>query len=194
MWLFMKKFNAFNNRTYLYLGLHSTYGILWNLKDYIFGDKKFAKKENYLFYMLHLLNGLNMCYGAIPMSLTCANPNDMPLKQISIATFIWGTGVFLMWGADCQKYYTLKYKKGLITEGFFKLCRHPGYTGEIMIYSAYAYVSGHYLSAVALGSFMIPVFAQGIIEKEESLSRYKEWKSYKDKTLCLIPNIFSVFM
>ena len=50
------------------------------------------------------------------MMLSCANPNDIPLKNISIAIeLIWYLDAF---GADCQKHYTLKYKRGLITEGF----------------------------------------------------------------------------
>ena len=75
-----------------------------------------------------------------------------------------------------------------------KLCRHPGYTGELAIYSAYAYVSGHYLSAVSIVTFIGPLFIQGMIEKEASLSRYEQWQQYKDKTMALIPNLFAVFM
>ncbi|CAN0583287.1 unnamed protein product [Ectocarpus sp. 12 AP-2014] len=39
--------------------------------------------------------------------------------------------MFLMIGADCQKYYTLKLAPGkLITTGFFKYVRSPNYLGE----------------------------------------------------------------
>lgn len=36
-----------------------------------------------------------------------------------------------MMGADCQKYYMLKYAPGkLIRNGFFKYVRNPNYLGE----------------------------------------------------------------
>ena len=39
---------------------------------------------------------------------------------------------------DAQKYYTLQFKKGLITDGMFRYIRSPKYLGEMMIYSSYA--------------------------------------------------------
>ncbi len=36
--------------------------------------------------------------------------------------------------SDAQKYYTLKYKKGLISDGMFYATRNPNYLGEIMLY------------------------------------------------------------
>ena len=65
MWFLMKEFNAFNNRTYLHLGIHSAYGILWVIKDYLYGDKKWQSAENYFMYVLNAFIGLNTYYSFI---------------------------------------------------------------------------------------------------------------------------------
>lgn len=57
---------------------------------------------------------------------------------------------------DAQKYYTLQYRKGLITDGMFKYIRSPNYLGEVMIYASYAIVANvcmiEWVTIVALAS------------------------------------------
>ena len=47
-------------------------------------------------------------------------------------------GCVLMMASDTQKYWTLKYRRGLITDGWFARCRNTNYLGEMMIYGSYA--------------------------------------------------------
>ena len=51
-----------------------------------------------------------------------------------------------MMASDSQKYFTLKYKKGLINDGWFKIIRNNNYLGEMMIYLTYAMISKSYIS------------------------------------------------
>ena len=44
------------------------------------------------------------------------------------------------------KYFVLKAKKGLISDGWFAICRNTNYLGEMMIYSSYAALSQDYIS------------------------------------------------
>jgi hypothetical protein len=73
---------------------------------------------------------------------------------IAVAIAINITGVLLHYGSDAQKYFTLKYKKGLLTEGFFSRSRNPNYLGEILIYLSFAMLAQHWLPFVILGGFI----------------------------------------
>jgi steroid 5-alpha reductase family enzyme len=59
--------------------------------------------------------------------------------------------------SDCQKYYTLMYKKGLISTGMFKYTRNPNYFGEMMIYGSFAICVGN------LKAFLPLIFSWGIL-------------------------------
>ena len=37
-----------------------------------------------------------------------------------------------------QKYFVLRARRGLITDGLFSRCRNPNYLGEMMIYGSFA--------------------------------------------------------
>jgi steroid 5-alpha reductase family enzyme len=51
---------------------------------------------------------------------------------------MYNFGLVLMMGADGQKYFTLRIKKGLLNDGFMKWSRNPNYVGEMMIYGSFA--------------------------------------------------------
>ena len=65
--------------------------------------------------------------------------------MMAVSISLHTPGVAVMLGADCQKHFTLKYRKGLITEGMFRYIRHPNYTGEMLIYGSYALLVGHWI-------------------------------------------------
>ncbi|GIS70649.1 MAG: hypothetical protein CM1200mP10_02260 [Candidatus Neomarinimicrobiota bacterium] len=99
-------------------------------------------------------------------------------------------GVVIMMTADCQKYFTLKYQKGLIREGLFKYIRHPNYLGEIMLYASYAMIVQHWIPWAILAWVWIGVFLVNILQKEASMSRYKNGKNIKGRVACLFQNRF----
>jgi hypothetical protein len=59
-------------------------------------------------------------------------------------------GSVFMIAADAQKYYTLRVKRGLITDGMHRYVRHPNYLGEMMIYGSFAMMVWHWLPVVVL--------------------------------------------
>lgn len=107
---------------------------------------------------------------------------------IAIATNI--TGIMLHYGSDAQKYFTLKYNQGLITEGFFSRSRNPNYLGEILIYLGFAMLAQHWLPFVILGVFVALVFFPNMLKKDQSLSRYPEFAAYKERSGLLLPKLF----
>ena len=115
---------------------------------------------------------------------------EPPLPLVAAAIALNILGVFLHYGSDAQKYYTLKYQKGLITEGFFARCRNTNYLGEILIYSAFAMLAMHWLPFVILGGFIAGMFIPNMLKKDQSLSRYPEFEVYKANSGLVFPKLF----
>lgn len=100
-------------------------------------------------------------------------------------------GIFLHYGSDAQKYYTLKYKSGLITEGFFARCRNPNYLGEACIYISFAMLAQHWLPFLILGFMVAMVWIPNMLKKDQSLSRYPEFENYKANSGLIFPKLWS---
>ena len=127
----MAAYSNFTVAAFIYLALHGGYGILWLLKDRFYPDKQWEQDLPvatviFTFFIIGL-------YWIAPFILISSGSQPSPILIFS-AVFINLLGIFLHYGSDAQKYYTLKYKTGLITEGFFASSRNPNYLGEILIY------------------------------------------------------------
>jgi protein-S-isoprenylcysteine O-methyltransferase Ste14 len=171
----------------VYLALHGTYGFLWLLKDRIFPDKQWEQPVSvpqgiFIFIVVNL-------YWIAPFILISSGTvPPLPLVAVAISLNIFG--VFLHFVSDAQKYYTLKYQKGLITEGFFTRCRNTNYLGEIFIYTAFAMLTQHWLPFLILGGFISTIFIPNMLKKDKSLSRYSEFDDYKNRSGLLLPKLF----
>nr|WP_017747277.1 DUF1295 domain-containing protein [Scytonema hofmannii] len=172
---------------YVYLALHGTYGFLWLLKDRIYPDKQW---EQQIPVPLSIFTfGLVCLYWIAPLILISSGSiPSLPLVAIAISLNI--LGVFLHFVSDAQKYFTLKYQRGLITEGFFARCRNTNYLGEIFIYSAFAMLTQHWFPFLILGSFIIGIFIPNMLKKDQSLSRYPEFAEYKSQSGLIFPKLF----
>jgi protein-S-isoprenylcysteine O-methyltransferase Ste14 len=95
-----------------------------------------------------------------------------------------------MMAADAQKYFTLRLRRGLITDGLHRHVRHPNYLGEMLVYGSFALMVWHWLPALVLAWVWGGVFAVNMRLKEASLSRYPEWAAYRKRTWWLIPFLF----
>ena len=94
----------------------------------------------------------------------------------------------IVYASDCQKYYTLRYNKSLITEGFYKYVRHPNYLGEMMIYGSFALLAQHWLPWLILAYWWTAMFYVNMQLIDASLSRYPGWEEYKVRTGMLLPS------
>jgi len=95
-----------------------------------------------------------------------------------------------MIGADAQKFFVLKAKKGLITDGFFARIRHPNYLGEMMLYASFAWLSGHKEPWFVLAWAWLGLFVPNMLYKEASMSRHPGWAEYTKRAGFLWPKIF----
>ncbi|WP_342635682.1 methyltransferase family protein [Gloeothece verrucosa] len=114
---------------------------------------------------------------------------SLPLMAAAISLNL--LGIFLHYGSDAQKYYTLKYKSGLITEGFFARCRNPNYLGEACIYISFAMLAQHWLPFLILGFMVAMVWIPNMLKKDQSLSRYPEFENYKANSGLIFPKLWS---
>lgn len=188
----MYYYQNFNTAAWVYLALHGSYGFVWLLKDLTFPDSSWDVKITIGGGLMAFLSVLGP-YWVAPFLLISGvlGPDYVYASDIMLMVYIFihTLGAVIMMSSDAQKYYTLKYKRGLITEGMFKYIRHPNYLGEIMIYGSYALIVGHWIPWVILAWVWLGFFLPNILMKESSLSRYPEWSEYKKKSKLLIPGI-----
>ncbi len=175
---------------WIYLAMHGSYGLVWIIKDLAFPDPSWQKKITIAGGLVAFF-GVLFWYWVIGWLLISgvAQPKyptlDIVWFCLCISLCILGSVIMMI--ADAQKYYTLKYKKGLISDGIYKYIRHPNYLGEMMIYASFALMVMHWLAFVVLALVWGLVFLPNMIVKEKSLSRYPEWQEYKKRSSWILP-------
>ncbi|MEM7064686.1 MAG: DUF1295 domain-containing protein [Cyanobacteria bacterium P01_B01_bin.77] len=184
----MLVYQNFTLGPWVYLALHGTYGILWLLKDKIYPDKQWEQEVPLPLGLIGF--GAVSLYWVAPFILISSGV-EPPLLLVAAAIALNILGVFLHYVSDAQKYYTLKYKSGLITEGLFSRCRNTNYLGEILIYLSFAMLTMHWLPFFILGGFIAGIFVPNILKKEKSLSRYPEFETYKANSGLLLPKLLA---
>ena len=98
--------------------------------------------------------------------------------------------MFLHFGSDAQKHFTLRCRPGLIEDGFFSRSRNPNYLGEILIYLSFAVLAMHWLPFLVLAGFGFGVFLPNMRRKDASLARYPEFEAYRQRSGLLLPKLF----
>jgi protein-S-isoprenylcysteine O-methyltransferase Ste14 len=176
-----------------YAGLHGSYGLIWLLKDRCLPDPAWERQVT-IGGALMMFVGVLGPYWIAPFLLISdvlgeAKPQPSA-PVIGVAVLVYAIGVVLMIGADAQKYYTLRERHGLITDGFFARIRHPNYLGEMMLYASFALLVGHWIPWLVLAWVWSVVFATNIAWKEASLSRYPGWGAYKRRSGRLLPRLW----
>ena len=116
--------------------------------------------------------------------LTRETPPSNELLFLAIATHTWG--ITWMIAADCQKFFQLKYHKGMMTDGMFRYTRNPNFFGEILIYVSYAMLANHWLSWIVFG-YAVFYFYIRMLVKDGSISRYPDWAAYEAGSSRLLP-------
>jgi steroid 5-alpha reductase family enzyme len=171
---------------WIYLSLHGTYGLLWLLKDRLYPDKRW-EQEIPLWLGIFAFILVNLYWIAPFILISSRTVPSLPLVSAAISLNI--LGVFLHYASDAQKYYTLKYRPGLITEGFFARCRNTNYLGELLIYGSFAMLTQHWLPFLILFGFVGAIFVPNMLQKDQSLSRYPEFADYKERSGLLLPRL-----
>jgi len=183
----MVLYQNFTLGPWVYLALHGTYGILWLLKDRLFPDRQWEQEIPTGLGIAAF--GLVSLYWVAPW-LLISRGTVPPLWLVAIAISLNILGVFLHYTSDAQKYFTLKYRPGLITEGFFARCRNTNYLGELLIYGSFALLVQHWLPWLILGLMTVLIFWPNMRRKDQSLSRYPEFAAYQARSGLLLPQLW----
>tara|TARA_B100000614_G_scaffold194081_1_gene175291 strand:+ start:12752 stop:13381 length:630 start_codon:yes stop_codon:yes gene_type:complete len=177
-----------NLNIYVYLSLHGTYGFLWILKSYIYPDRQWEQKCT-IWYGLFIWFGLSLYWIAPYLIITQDIQSENWYIAICISMYI--IGIFLHFTSDMQKYVQLKYNpNNLITNLMFSKIRNINYLGEFLIYLGFSLLSEHWLPIASLFLFVIVIWIPNMIKKDKSLSRYSDFKNYKNKTNSIFPFIW----
>jgi len=186
MWFYQN----FSPAVWVYLAMHGSYGIVWLIKDVAFPDPNWQKKitvggaiNAFLFVL-----GPYWLFGWLLIAKV--SQPDYPVSEYAwycLCMSLCILGSVIMIAADAQKFYTLRIKRGLITDGMYRYIRHPNYLGEIIVYGSFALMVWHWIPVLILAWIWIGLFAVNMLMKEASMSRYSEWDAYKKRTWWLIP-------
>ena len=179
----------FSTTAWVYAALHGSYGLVWLLKDRLFPDPNWEVRVTFGGALATWLGVLGPYW--IAPTLLVTQHHEASATTLGVATLLYVLGVVLMVGADAQKFFVLRLRRGLITDGFFARIRHPNYTGEMMLYASFAVVAGHWVPWLVLALVWSLVFLPNILRKEASMARYPEWTAYRARTGLLLPRIGS---
>lgn len=183
----MAAFGNFGSGPWLYLALHGTYGLLWLLKDRIFPDRQWEQTVSWPVAISGFL-ALGLYWLAPFLLIRSGAVPPPPLAAAATALCI--TGVFLHYGADAQKHFTLRYRPGLIDEGFFARCRNTNYLGEILIYLSFAVLAMHLIPYLVLLGFALGVFLPNMRRKDASLARYPGFEAWRRRSGLVLPRLW----
>lgn len=175
---------------WVFLALHGTYGLVWMLKDLGFPDPAWQARVT-------IGGGLNAFLLVLGpywlfgwLLISGVSQPRYPLSDgawfcLCISLCLFGSA--LMIAADAQKFFTLRLRRGLITDGVHRYVRHPNYLGEMMIYASFALLAWHWIPVAVLAWVWGGVFAVNMVMKEASLSRHPEWADYRRRSWWLVP-------
>jgi len=190
LWM-MQSHNVWSPTAYAYLALHGSYALIWTAKSYIFPDVQWQQPQTAAGFLVTVLV---LCgYWLAPYFLISTRFNASVFRIFCcVLTYI--IGVVTMTVSDCQKYWTLKYHRGLITNGMFTCSRNINYLAEMMLYGSFAALQPSLIPWCYLLIIWSHVFWPNMMLKDASMSRYgAAWQRYTAQSGMLLPKLSTLF-
>ena len=190
--IFVAWYHNFSVAAWIYLAIHGTYGVIWIIKDLTSPDSNFHKRITIGACIASLLSVLGWYWVFGWLLISGASRPRYPLPDYAwfcLCVSLCIMGCVIMIAADAQKYFTLRIKRGLITDGMYRFIRHPNYLGEMMTCGSFALMVWHWLSFLVLAWIWGGLFAVNMTLKEASMSRFPDWVEYKRHSWWLRPLI-----
>ena len=185
----MLAYGNFTPTAWTYAALHGSYGLVWLLKERVCPDPAWQRRVTVGGALNAWLAVLGP-YWVAPYLLVTRRVEQPPWVLFA-ATTLYAVGLVLMMASDAQKYFVLRVRRGLITDGFFARTRNPNYLGEMMLYASFAILAGHVAPWLVLAWVWGGTFFPNMAQKDASMSRYPEFAAYKARTGRLFPRLLS---
>jgi len=175
----------------VYSACHGVYGVSWLLKEWLYRDSSWETPCT-LGSAVLLFVGMGVQFWSNIVLLTSSRGEHDPTPvQLCLLVTVYTLGIWLHHTSDVQKYFVLRAKRGLITDGLFSRSRNPNYLGEMFIYGSFAgFVWNHplwwwpWLWLVVVWTCL---FYPSWLAKDRSMSRYPAWAQYTAHTGLIIP-------
>ncbi len=155
-------------------------------------DAKLPAHQKYLLSFI-LTNAVGWGY-CLPFYF--AAQRTTPLNIIDFAAIIvYVLGTIMHFGSDYQKkrFKEKPESKGhLLQTGFWKLCRHPNYFGDLLIYIAFALIGGNLWGWLAPLLNFLQYRFDAIPKSEQWAQEHygSQWESYRQKVKMFIPYLY----
>ena len=175
---------------WIYLALQGSYALVWLVKDLAFPDAKFQERATIGAGIASLMTVLGWYWLLGWLMVARGRRTGYPFADVvwfSLCIGLCIVGCSIMIAADAQKYFTLRVRSGLITDGIYRFVRHPNYLGEMLVYISFALMIWDWLAVLVLAWIWGGLFVVNMMLQEVSLSRYPEWAEYKRRTWWLVP-------
>jgi protein-S-isoprenylcysteine O-methyltransferase Ste14 len=188
--LLMNHYGNESVAAWIYLALQGSYALVWLVKDRAFPDAKFHRPSTIGAGIASLITVLGWYWVLGWLMIARGGRTGYPLADsawFSLCIGVCIVGSTIMIAADAQKYFTLRVRSGLITDGMYRFVRHPNYLGEMLIYVSFALMIWQWLAVVVLAWIWGGLFVVNMMLQEVSLSRYPQWVDYRRRTWWLVP-------
>jgi len=136
----------------------------------------------------------------LPLTMVFLGVAALPISLaggvVALAVMVSGVGIRVWAAITLGAYYTttLMMSEGqkVITSGPYRFVRHPGYLGEIMIWTGFAVASNNLVLFFLLPVMFVAVYLYRISAEERMLVKElgDDYASYQRRTRRLIPLVY----
>jgi steroid 5-alpha reductase family enzyme len=153
-------------------------------------DRRLTIRERVILPVV-LTNTVGWAY-CLPLYLAVSRTTP-PGARDALALSVYVIGTALHFGADYQKWrFKTSSGGGLLDTGLWRLCRHPNYFGDFLVYVSFAVTSGSAWGWIAPLLNLLQYLFDAIPKNEKWAAEHygSAWAEYTNRTSRFVPYVF----